>query len=390
MLRRVHSFWNHVARLICPELIPDNPRMFNQGEKETWLSDFHREQELVQHRTRERREGPQLAFANIARNVFDDIRSYPANLNILIDALLLLNGSIPLSSDEDIRDTESSVGNTHYNTLYSTLSRHVLRPNPYAAQDLEGQCQEQIEATPRSNKVLVLGSNILAALIQFPRFCPQHIQTLLDSLYVLTSARPPKEKNEEDWQFTLKTAQILRVTLHKSECMDIETLGIKGEESLLAFVSNCLILYDRSEPIDQPFMAWLDIRDELTLYIYGIIRNLLRLQIPPRHEIEETLYTNTALSLTDSTQSDKLVLYFLSFLHRMPNLDEGRNGSSFDGVILKILRSRWDTNCLNPGVWARRRSSQTGGIHPTHPACDGSNDPLCVPVRPGPLAERER
>ena len=80
MLRRVHSFWNHVARLICPELIPDNPRMFYQGEKETWLSDFHREQELVQHRTRERREGPQLAFANIARNVFDDIRTYPANL----------------------------------------------------------------------------------------------------------------------------------------------------------------------------------------------------------------------------------------------------------------------------------------------------------------------
>ena len=106
MLRRVHSFWNLAARLICPELIPDNPRMFYQGEKETWLSDFLREQELVQHRIRERREDPQLAFANIARNVFDDIRSYPANLNILIDALLLLNGSIPLSMEEDPLDTE--------------------------------------------------------------------------------------------------------------------------------------------------------------------------------------------------------------------------------------------------------------------------------------------
>ena len=60
MLRRVHSFWNLVARLICPELIPDNPRMFYQGEKETWLCDFHKEQELVQHRIREQREGPQL------------------------------------------------------------------------------------------------------------------------------------------------------------------------------------------------------------------------------------------------------------------------------------------------------------------------------------------
>ena len=83
-------------------------------------------------------------------------------------------------------------------------------------------------------------------------------------------------------------------------------------------------------------MAWLDIRDELTLNIYGIIRNLLRLQIPLRHEKEEILYANIALSLTDSTQSDKLVIYFLSFLHLMPNVDEGRKGSSFDGVILKI------------------------------------------------------
>jgi len=103
---------------------------------------------------------------------------------------------------------------------YSTVSLDVA--------DLQGNAQEQIEATPRSDKVLELGSNNLAALIQFPRFCPQHIQTLLHSLYVLTSARPPKEKNEEDWQFTLKTAQILRAILHKSERKDLETLGIKG------------------------------------------------------------------------------------------------------------------------------------------------------------------
>jgi len=45
MLRRVHSTWNHVARYICPELIPDTPRTLNQGEKETWLSTFYREQE---------------------------------------------------------------------------------------------------------------------------------------------------------------------------------------------------------------------------------------------------------------------------------------------------------------------------------------------------------
>ena len=321
MLRRVHSIWNHVARLICPELIPDNPRTFNQGEKETWLSNFYREQERVQHRIREQREGPQLAFVNIARNVFDNIRSYPANLNILIEALLLLNGSTPLSTEEDALGTEFFAGNSHNNTLYSILSRHALRPNPYAAQDHVGQRQEHIEATSRSDKVLKLGFSIFATLTQIPRSCPQHIQTLLDSLLVLTSARPPKEKYEEDWQLTLKTAQILRANLYKSECKDLKILGTKGEETLQAFVSTCLIPYG-SEPTDQPFTTWPDIRDELTLNIYGILRNLLRLQFPFRHEEEDDLYTNIALSLTDSTQSEKLVIYFLSFLHLMPNLDK--------------------------------------------------------------------
>ena len=37
----------------------------------------------------------------------------------------------------------------------------------------------------------------------------------------------------------------------------------------------------------------------------------------------------------------------------MPNLDKERNGPPFERVILKILRSRWDTNCLNPGIWAQ-------------------------------------
>jgi len=42
----------------------------------------------------------------------------------------------------------------------------------------------------------------------------------------------------------------------------------------------------------------------------------------------------------------------------MPNLNEERYGSPFDGVILKILRSRWDTNRLDPGVWAKGHSQR--------------------------------
>jgi len=206
--------------------------------------------------------------------------------------------------------------------------------------------------------VLNLGSSIFATLTQRPHSCPQHIQTILDSLYVLTSARQPNDKHEEDWQLTLKTAQILRANLHKSECKDLKILGTKGEESIQTFVSTCLISYDSSETMDQSFTGWPAIRDELTSNIYGIIRNLLRLQFTFRHDEEDDLFTNIALSLTDSTQSDKLVIYFLSFLHLMPNLDKERYGSPFDGVILKILRSRWDTNCLNPGVWAKGHSQR--------------------------------
>jgi len=148
MLRRVHSTWNHVARSICPELIPATPRTSNQEEEETWLSTFYREQGRVQNRIRERREGPQLAFTNIARHVFNNIRSYPANLDILTEAMISLNWSIPPITEEVAHDAELFVGNSHNNALYSILSRHVLRPTPYAAQNLEGQRQEHIEATP--------------------------------------------------------------------------------------------------------------------------------------------------------------------------------------------------------------------------------------------------
>jgi len=42
----------------------------------------------------------------------------------------------------------------------------------------------------------------------------------------------------------------------------------------------------------------------------------------------------------------------------MPILDRERYGSPFDGVILKTLRSRWDTNRLEPGVWAKGHSQR--------------------------------
>ena len=98
--------------------------------------------------------------------------------------------------------------------------------------------------TPRAAKVLNLGTSIIATLTQYPHCCPQHLQTLLDSLHILTSARHPNDKYEEDWQLTLKTAQILRANLHNFESKDLKILGAWGEESLQTFVLTYLISHE--------------------------------------------------------------------------------------------------------------------------------------------------
>jgi len=101
--------------------------------------------------------------------------------------------------------------------------------------------------------------------------------------------------------------------------------------------------------IKQSFKGWSDVRVGLTMSLYGIIKELLRLQL--KFDLfHEDLLEVIADSLTDITQSDKMVLYGLSFLHSIPNLNMEQDSSPLDGVILKILRSRWDTNRLGPRV----------------------------------------
>ena len=62
---------------------------------------------------------------------------------------------------QDNYELEHFAGSAHVNTLYSTLSRHILRPNPYAAQDLNSQIQEHTAVTPRATRVLCLGTLII-------------------------------------------------------------------------------------------------------------------------------------------------------------------------------------------------------------------------------------
>jgi len=77
-----------------------------------------------------------------------------------------LHWHTPHFATEDNFESERTLfaSDTHANTLCSTLSRHILRPTPYAAQDLNSQIQEHIAATPRATKVLDFGTRILTIL----------------------------------------------------------------------------------------------------------------------------------------------------------------------------------------------------------------------------------
>ena len=129
------------------------------------------------------------------------------------------------------------------------------------------------------------------------------------------------------------------------------------EEALLTFVRTHLISRGSRWMKKQTFTAWSEVRARLNMNLYGIIRELLGLQFKFGAFHADMLQV-IAESLTDITQSDSLVLYGLHFLHFMPNLNMEQDSSPLDGVILKILRSRWDTNRLCPRVWAKGHSQR--------------------------------
>jgi len=130
MIRRVHSTWNHVARIIYPEFTIDTLRVPIQEEKETWRSTFYREKEKAQKRIRNRREQIDPVFTQIARNVLGILRTYPATLDILVEAMTTLQWQTPHLTTEDKYERELFAGSAHADTFYSTLSRHTLQSTP--------------------------------------------------------------------------------------------------------------------------------------------------------------------------------------------------------------------------------------------------------------------
>jgi len=103
------------------------------------------------------------------------------------------------------------------------------------------------------------------------------------------------------------------------------------------------------------FAAWSAIRETLTTNLYNIITELLRIQ-SRRDTLHHTdMLQAIADSIEDITQNDDVMMYGLSIL---PNLNMGQTSSPLDGVILKVLRSKWDRNSLTPKAWARGHSQR--------------------------------
>jgi len=196
---------------------------------------------------------------------------------------------------------------------------------------------------------------IIDALGQFNHRCPAAIPTLLDSLRILTAGRSPSKKQEKDWQLTNQTARILSMNLRKSESTDLTALGVKGLDSLIIFVQTHLISHGSRWMQKKAYTAWIAVQERLTTNLYGIITELLRIQ-----SRRDTLhYTDMLQAIADSimdiTQDDDVIIYGFNILS---NLNMGQNSSPLDGVILNVLRSRWDRNPLTPKVWAKGHSQR--------------------------------
>jgi len=143
------------------------------------------------------------------RNILDILRIYPATLDIQVEAMKALQWRISHITKQDNYELEHFAGRSYVNTLYSALSRHILRPNTYAAQDLNSQIQEHTGVTPRATRTLNLGTLILESLEKLHHHCPTAIPTVLNSLWVLTARRNSMKKMGQDWTFTNQAAFIL-------------------------------------------------------------------------------------------------------------------------------------------------------------------------------------
>jgi len=186
-LQRVHSMWNHVARSIYPEFTKDNPGIQTLEEENSCRSAFHRESKKAGDRISSLWAPTDPSTTLSMRNILDVLRTYSATLNIQIEAMKTFQWRISHITKQDKYEMDFFAGRPHVITFYAALSRHIIRPNPYAAQELNSQIQEHTAVTPRATRTLCLGTLILESLENYHMAIP----ILLNSL---TAGRTPGKK----------------------------------------------------------------------------------------------------------------------------------------------------------------------------------------------------
>jgi len=130
MLRRVHSIWNHVAQVIFPELTKNIFRTQSLEDEKSWRFTFHREKLMAGERIGSLREPTDPSTTPRVRKLLDVLKTYPATLDIQIEAMRTLQRRTSHITKQDNYELAYFASRSHVTALYSALSRHILRPNP--------------------------------------------------------------------------------------------------------------------------------------------------------------------------------------------------------------------------------------------------------------------
>jgi len=90
MFRRVNSIWNYVARSIYPDRTDDIPEEQTSEDKEYWRLAFHRERQRARDRIGGLRDSTGPSAEPRVRTILDILRTYPATLDIQVEAMWAL------------------------------------------------------------------------------------------------------------------------------------------------------------------------------------------------------------------------------------------------------------------------------------------------------------
>jgi len=192
--------------------------------------------------------------------------------------------------------------------------------------------------------------------------CHTAIPILLNSLRVLTAGRTPRKKLGQDWMLTKQAGFILLMNLRGMYSEDLVRLWANTIETLKIFVQSHLISQGSRWMKSKAYVAWSGVQESLTMNLYDMIIELLRIQ-----SRQDTLHQKEMLQaitdpMGDTTQTEDITVHGFSIL---PKLTMGPNSSPLDGVILKVLRARRDSNSLSPKLWTQgyrqRKAMHTAG-----------------------------